>query len=265
MLTEVRKNIKLIGKYFLLNLSGAMEYRASFLIQVIGMALNNSAFLVFWWLLFDKMGNIGGYSFSDVVLLWGLASSSYGFGYIIFGNMRNISDIIINGELDTYLLQPKNVLINLLASNTVVSAWGDLAYGYILFFVARGIDIKGLFLFTLFCITGALIYASVLVIAHSLTFHLGNAVYIASTIEEFLLSFSIYPEGIFKGLTLFILYTAVPAAFVTYIPVNMIREFSIVKFLILLVFMLVYLTLAFVIFKRGLKKYESGNLINTRM
>ncbi|SHE34813.1 ABC-2 type transport system permease protein [Caldanaerobius fijiensis DSM 17918] len=265
MLTEVKSHLKLIARYFLLNLSSAMEYRVSFILQVLGMALNNSAFLVFWWLLFEKVGNVGGYGLKEVLLLWGLASSSYGMAHIVFGNIRNITNIIVNGELDIYLLQPKNVLVNLLVSNTMVSAWGDLTYGYILFFISQGFNIKAFLLFTLFCITGALLHTGLMVVAHSFSFYLGNAGFLAETIKEFIVSFTIYPEGIFKGLTLFILYTIIPAAFITYIPVNIIKTFSTEKILILLAFVLLYTTIAFIIFEKGLKKYESGNLINTRM
>jgi len=55
-----------------------------------------------------------------------------GFLHIVFGNVRQFSKIIINGELDTYLLQPKNVYINVHCSRMIVSAWGDFIYGYIL-------------------------------------------------------------------------------------------------------------------------------------
>ena len=52
--------LNLLKKYFLFNLSAGMEYRASFLIQVFGMFINNSAFVFFWLILFERVG--GDYS-----------------------------------------------------------------------------------------------------------------------------------------------------------------------------------------------------------
>ena len=71
---DIRGNTMMIGEYFKLNLSAAMEYRTSFLIQTFGMILNNLSFAFFWWLLFERFESIGGYGFTDVMLLWAFTS-----------------------------------------------------------------------------------------------------------------------------------------------------------------------------------------------
>lgn len=169
MLTEVKKSLKLMCYYFKFNISAVMEYRVSFLVQSLGMMLNNASFIFFWWILFNNVNTIGGYTFRDEMMLWAASSTSFGICFVLFGNANQITRMILNGELDTYLLQPKDILVNILCSKTVVSAWGDTLYGIILFFLVRGFDIKGFLLFLLFCITGALIFTSVLV-----TFHASN-------------------------------------------------------------------------------------------
>jgi ABC-2 type transport system permease protein len=116
-----------------------MEYRVSFLVQSFGMILNNAAFIFFWWILFNNVSSIGGYSFKDEMMLWAITSSSFGLCFISFGNVTQITRMILNGELDTYLLQPKDPLTNIVCSRTVVSAWGDFLYGIILFFF-KGIN-----------------------------------------------------------------------------------------------------------------------------
>lgn len=138
MLMEVKKSLKLMCYYFKFNISSAMEYRVSFLIQSIGMIINNSAFIFFWWILFNNVNTIGGYGFKDVMMLWALSSTSFGICFVIFGNINQITRMILNGELDTYLLQPKDPLINIICSKTIVSAWGDTLYGIILFFFNKG-------------------------------------------------------------------------------------------------------------------------------
>src|SRR5690348_6170199 len=111
MLMEARKHLHLIWLYFKLNLSAAMEYRISFITQAAGMMLSNVSFIFFWWIVYKQTNSIGGYSFGDVMLLWSLASSAFGLALMLFGNVRGLAGIIMNGELDVYLLQPKNVFI----------------------------------------------------------------------------------------------------------------------------------------------------------
>ncbi len=48
--------LRLMAHYFRFNLSANMAYKGSFIIQVFGMALNNSAFIIFWYFLFQRIG-----------------------------------------------------------------------------------------------------------------------------------------------------------------------------------------------------------------
>lgn len=265
MLTEVKKSINLLFYYIRFNLSSVMEYRVSFLVQCFGMILNNASFIFFWWILFNNTESIGGYGFKDVMMLWAITSASFGICFILFGNVTKITKMIQNGELDTFLLQPKDPLVNILCSKTEVSAWGDAAYGLILFIILEGFSVGKVLTFFLFTITGALLFASVLVTIHALSFYVGSAEGIAQLIIEFLISFSIYPEGIFKGGLKYILYSLIPTAFIVYLPAKVLAEFSIVMLLEVLGAALLWVIIAYTMFYRGLKKYESGNLITNKL
>jgi len=265
MLTEVRKSLKLMLYYLNFNISSAMEYRTSFLIQCFGMMLNNSAFIFFWWILFNNVNTIGGYTFSDEMMLWAISSTSFGICFITFGNISNITRMILNGELDTYLLQPGDPLMNIVCSKTEVSAWGDTLYGVIMFFLIRGFDMKGFILFLLFCVTGELIMACVRISFHTLSFYSGSMEGLAHLVTEFLITFGIYPQGIFTGWVKFIIYTVIPTAFIVHIPAEVIRQFSIVRLLQVLGIAILWICIAYGMFYRGLKKYESGNLIISKL
>lgn len=265
MLTEVKKSLKLLAYYIKFNISAVMEYRVSFIVQSFGMILNNAAFIFFWWILFNNLNSIGGYTFKDEMLLWALTSTSFGLCFVVFGNVNQITRMILNGELDTYLLQPKDVLINVLCSKTTVSAWGDTLYGIILFFLIRSFNIKSFLLFLLFSVTGALLFSSVLVSMHALSFYTGNTEGLAQLVTEFLISFSIYPEGIFNDTVKYILYTVIPVAFIVYIPAEVINEFSVYGLLKIFAAAVIWIVIAYTLFYKGLKKYESGNLIISKM
>lgn len=265
MLMEVKRSLKLMYYYFKFNISAAMEYRVSFLMQAFGMVLNNSAFIFFWWILFSNVPSIGGYGFKEEMMLWALSSTSYGICFILFGNVNNITRMIMNGELDTYLLQPKDPLVNLACSKTILSALGDALYGMILFFIINGFNLPRFMMFLLFCITGALIIASILVTIHALSFYSGNMEGFAQMAIEFVVSFSIYPEGIFNNALKYILYTVLPVAFIVYVPARVLTQFSVVHLVSVLGVAVLWIVIAYVVFYRGLKRYESGNLIISKL
>lgn len=265
MLTAVKKNLSLLWAYFKFNLSASMEYRTSFLIQVFGMFLNNASFAFFWWLLFEQFETIAGYGFNDIMLLWAFASSGFGLCFIVFGNARRLVEIIIKGELDSYLLQPKNVLLNVIGSKTNISAWGDLLYGLILFIIIKGFVAKYLLMFVCFTITAAILYASVLIFFNSFAFRFGNIGSVSTLAFEFLITLSIYPADMFQGLTKLVLFTILPAGFATMVPVNLVNAFNVKWALIVVGVTVIWVALAFLSFYSGLKKYESGNLMVQKM
>ncbi|MBT3275622.1 MAG: hypothetical protein HN368_20875 [Spirochaetales bacterium] len=262
----MKKTLKLLGHYFRFNLSAGMSYRAAFLTQVFGMALNNSAFIVFWLILLKQVGgNIKGYEFEDVMFLWALGASGFGIAQVFMGNGRQISRIIYSGELDVYLLQPKPIAVNLVGSRMVVSGWGDVIYGLVLFFATQALSVWSVLLFLLFSILMAIVFTGLRMLYHSLTFFLGNAESFANLASETVVSFAIYPGSIFKGPTVWILHSLVPAALIAYIPARLIKNFEPGLFFVLLGADALLVAIALLVFYRGIRKYESGNRIGTRV
>lgn len=257
---------RLAAHYFRFNLSANMAYSTSFLIQVFGMVLNNGAFVIFWLVLFGRIGGeIGGYGFEDVMFLWSVAASGIGLGVVLFGNANMLSRVIYSGELDVYLLQPKPVLPNVVMSRMIVAGWGDFMYGVILFAVTQPITVAGCLLFLLFTGLLAFVYSALQVIYHSISFYLGNAEGFAQMAGDLIITFVIYPGSIFKGASAWILHSLIPAAFVAYIPARIFRELDLRLLPIVIVADILFVALAFLVFRRGLKRYESGNLIGTRL
>ncbi|MBN2442356.1 MAG: ABC-2 family transporter protein [Spirochaetales bacterium] len=261
----VKQYLRLLGTYFKFNLASCMEYRFSFFSQVIGMVLNNAGFLVFWALLINKTGPLAGYDLKDVMFIWGLASAGFGLGHILFGNCRGISRFIINGDLDSFLLQPKNVYLNVLFSRMELSAWGDFIYGILLYLIFIGPALPGLLLFLGFVVTGALFYVSFISMLESLAFFTGSTEGLSRIGLELMLSFCIYPESIFPPSMRWVFYSLLPSGFIVFVPLSIIKNFNL--WLLILVFgaALIYCGLAYLFFKWGLKRYESGNLMTTKL
>lgn len=264
MLMEVKNQIKvtfLSIKYALLR---EMLNKFTFLSNVIFMILNNASWIIQWIVLYNINDNIGGYTFKMLLLLWGLASLTYGVSHFFFKGAYNLSDLIVNGSLDNYLVQPKNVLISVITSSITVSAIGDIIYGYIMLFI-YGFNIKKFILFTIFGISGGLILTSLTIIFNSLSFFINRSDIIAERVNSLMTNFATYPDGIFKGIVKFILYTVIPVGLSSYIPVSLICKFDIKLFMLVIVFTVIMIVLSFVIFYKGLKKYSSSNLMNVRV
>ncbi len=262
---RLRAYARFLGAAFAVNVKSVMEYRLNFFIQFFGMMLNNAAFAAFWAVLIGKTGSVGGYGFNDVMFVWALVSSSFGLAHIAAGNIRMLGRIVLEGGLDTYLLQPKDAWLNLLASRTVVSAWGDFAYGFIVLALLPGASVQGFLLFAALVVPGALVFAASFAAAESLVFFMGNSSAVAGALSEFLLSFSLYPEGVFGKGWRWVLYSVVPSGFVAFMPLKVFKALDWPLVPVLWAVAALYIGLSYWLFSRGLRRYESGNRMDARL
>lgn len=265
-MSTVGKNWRVFNAYIRMNLSSAMEYRASFITQVITMIVNDAMWVAFWWLYFARFPVVKGWSYHDVVALWAVLATGYGMGAILFGNASRLAGIIVRGELDHFLTLPKNVLLHMLVSRSSLSAWGDVVFGIAIIFLAGGISSPAaLALFAFGAIVTAVLMTSFAVLANSLAFFLGNAEGLAGQMYNALITLAGYPTPIFRGAARFILFTLIPAGMISSIPVRLLRAFEPVFALEAAAFAAGLALLAYGVFTLGLKRYESGNLMTIQM
>jgi ABC-2 type transport system permease protein len=245
------------------NIAAVMEYRIPFLVQVFGMMLNNAAFLIFWAVLIRHTGSIGGWKFGDVLYLWALGPSAFGLAFVVFGNARQLGTLIVQGDLDVYLLQPKDPLFHALISRTVPSAWGDLIYGFLLLpFITH--DPVRIGLFALFTVTGALVFVGFFSLVQSLAFWLGNITGLANAMTELMLNFTLYPETVFPQPMRWVFYTLIPAGFLAFLPIRVLRTLDWVWLPVIAAVALGLLVASAAVFRVGLRRYESGNALGGR-
>lgn len=264
MLTAVKNQLKVILLSVKYNLMREMTNRFTFLMSVSFMVLNNATFIIQWMLLFHLKKDIGGYSMDEIMVLWGLAASTYGLSHIFFQQAYALPLLITNGKLDSYLVQPKNVLLGIISSGTHSSAVGDLIYGYLVLIIFK-FSVRNLLLFTCFSILGAFILTAFAVITGSISFWIVRGDMLADSLNDVMTLVSTYPDTIFKEGVRLLLYTIVPAGFIIYLPMKIILSFNLIYLFAVIGFAVMIILLAFYIFYRGLKRYTSSNLMLARI
>ncbi len=110
----------------------------------------------------------------------------------------------------------------------------------------------------------AMIFVGFSVLAGSLAFFIGNSEGIAGQMANALIHFSTYPSAIFHGGIKVVLFTVVPAGFINSIPVRVIRDFDPLFFAALVVAAVGFVWAGNRVFTLGLRRYESGNLVQAR-
>ena len=264
MLTEAKNQFKismLSVKYAIMR---EMLNKTTFLTNIIFMILNNASFIIQWLVLYSLKDNVGGYTFKQVMLLWALAASTFGIAHFFFKKAFELSDMINTGKLDSFLVQPKNVLLSAITTDVDTSALGDILYGFLMLFIC-GTTPLNILLFIIFSMCGGFILVSLSVILSSLSFWFNKTDVLSDTVNRLMTNFATYPDGIFKGAVKVMLYTIIPVGITTYIPVRLLTEFNFNLFILIIVVTIILVALAFIIFNKGLKRYSSSNLMSARV
>ena len=246
------------------SIKASISKRGAFLIESTLMITNNLIFFSIWWIFFRQFKDVAGWNFHDMVILMAVGTGAFGLMQVCFGGVRNLSKIIINGDLDPFMTQPKNLLLHIAGSKSHSKGWGHLMTALILI-ILGGVSLHTVPLILISILSGCLVFTSINVIAHSIPFWMGSVEGLSKKYCDSLYLFALYPTNIYSGFLQIVMFTVLPAGVIGYLPVELIRDFSLTKLFILIISSFSFIAIAFLVFYSGLKRYESGNKFGTRL
>ena len=244
------------------NFQNAKELKSAFITSVIGMCLNNTAFIVLWFNFGTMVGNINGWDKFDIIGLYGFSTISYGLVFAFLYGINNIPTYISSGNFDKYLLTPKNILLKIATSAISISAVGDLIFGlicYIAFIFLAQFTFLQFFVSLLLIIVTSVVFFSFTLICMSLSFYLMEGENVSVGLFQMFLTPSLYHGGAFnKGLRIIFIFI-IPALLLGAVPVEIVKNLTLLKTIGIVGLAMFWLIVSILFFYKSLKKYESNN------
>ena len=233
------------------NILSILSYPKSALTEIIFMFVNDLAFFTVWYILIERFGGINGWGLDEATLLLGAFAVVFGVSMFFFGGSWEFRKIV-KGDFDIYLLRPRSVLLQYLTDSTDFSVLGDLIFGLFLLSVSGYTLFEKLFVVSI----GFVVFLSFLIFLSGLALFF-NAMNedIFFEIGDVVMSGSLWPSHTITAEFLrFALIFAIPALLVAVLPIEFLRGAD--NILLILGGVLLYLFLAFVFWKKGLKRYS---------
>lgn len=236
----------------------AAARRSAFWTQIAAMIVNDVAWVAFWLIFFNRVTSVRGWDADRVLLLFAVLTTSAGLVLGLLSNARRIPTLVEDGSLDEVLALPVAPLPHLLVRRVDTVNLGDVAFGVVLFAVSGHPTGQRLLVFVAGSLASAVLLTGFLVLTGSLVFVNGGGRAGDLGLHSVLLLAS-YPADVFTGATKALLYTAVPAAFVSAVPARLIDDFTVSDALMLLGAACLFATLGWAAFTAGLRRYTSGS------
>lgn len=260
MLQEIHFALFAIKK----NIQSSAELRTSFLMNVIGMTINNTAFILLWVFFVKSVGVIGGWTAVDIVALQGFTALCFGIVFSFGAGLRKLPEQVTNGTFDRFMLSPKNILSRVCTSAFGVSSLGDIVFGIaclIIYGVLIHASLFQIFLMFVLVILSTTLFFAVAVACYSASFYFEDSAFVVSGIFELFFTPSLFHGGAFQGAMRAFFMFVIPSLLVGTIPVEIVKNLSMEKLAIVGLFTALWLVASIKIFNLSVRRYESSNLM----
>ncbi|MFC1936739.1 ABC transporter permease [Chloroflexota bacterium] len=211
--------------YFLITaqyIKSKMQYRDDFLISSIGMFFASLTTFGVFWVLFDTIPDLAGWSFDQLIFIYAFYLLASAPMQVLFDHFWQLRFHVIRGTFLKYYFRPLNMMFYYTSEMFDLKGITQVALGIALFIYASnnlGIywDLMRIILLLITLFSAALVTISIMVIASSSTFWIYNS-YPVMDLAWRLREYSPYPMTIFDGFFKVLFTYVIPIGFVAFYP-----------------------------------------------
>lgn len=251
------KTLRFLYLVFLTNFKRSLALRTTFVITIIVVILKQLLFLVGWKFFFDKYKVINGWNFEEMLMMYGVIGFSLGTIECLFYGLKDLPRMIESTQLDSFLLQPKNVILNVALSKSDLGSLGEIITG-ILLMSYSGYLLKSAFV-PVILLLGVLFIFSLTLYLACIAFYMRDAYEFIRELSLNAIITASQPNVAYTGAFKMLTFTILPVAFLSYFPIEYLRTHYWPYLAYSFIGTLAFFWLATSLFYRGLKRYESGN------
>ncbi|PKO11905.1 MAG: ABC transporter permease [Chloroflexi bacterium HGW-Chloroflexi-10] len=211
--------------YFIIEaqyIKARMQYRADFIISSVGMFFSSLATLGIFWVLFDSIPNLAGWSFMEMVFIYAFYMVSISPMQILFDHTWQLRFHVQQGTFLKYYFRPLNMMFyymsemfDLKGLTQLVMGTGLLIYASIQLGIAWTLLKIALLLISLF--SAGLVLISITLLAGCACFWVIDS-YPVLGLAWKLREFAPYPMNIFDGFFRFTFTYILPIGFIAFYP-----------------------------------------------
>lgn len=220
---KILDNISLYFSFLKVSLKEILIYRIDCVVGIFSQLIVQLVSLVFIFVVFRHTENIAGWSFYQILLLYGVTRIPIGIAGYCFDGLNDIGPKYIkNGDFDKILLRPVHPLISIIGNSREFVSIADLFIGFgitIWMLIKLTIPITALLIIKIvfFSIVGAFIVGAINTIFSISAFWTYRSDEVIWSFYK-MYTFTEYPITIYNKFIRFLITIVLPFAFVAYYP-----------------------------------------------
>lgn len=246
------------------NMKANLALRGAFIARALFMAVNNLIWLVLWYIFFDRFQSLRGWGLAEVYAMIGITAGSWGLYVLFFHGLKDLPRFVEQGEMDNFLVQPRPVWLSVAGSASAPEGFGELISAMLMFWLAGLLTPAHAPALIAALLIGMVFWLALVTIAGSLSFWMDDMESWARDFTMAAIMLATWPNAIYSGVMKLVIFTVVPVAFLSWLPVEFIFGRAPLALLWSALGVAVMLALALAMFRAGLARYSSGNRFGVR-
>lgn len=255
--------LELYGYFVIQRFKILMEYRLNFFIGMSSTAVLQAASLAAIWVVMRQVPSLNGWSFYEVILVYGLLTMGESITHMFADNLWTIGwNYVRSGDFDRFLVRPIDPLFHLLADRFCHDGIGNFITGGLLVTVAlQQLDIAitplRIVYIAISVLSGGLIFIALNLITATSAFWIMESIPVTQMVFT-MNEFAKYPLSIYHSGIRILLTWIIPYGFVSFYPASYLlgRDASTLVWLSPVV-ALVFIFAAYRFWLFGLRHYSS--------
>ncbi|PEC48367.1 hypothetical protein COJ46_09830 [Bacillus sp. AFS077874] len=216
-------------KYLLILFKSQMEYRTSFLFLTIGQFLIPFSMFAGLYFLFERFGQIKGWTFYEVALCFAIIHMAFALSECFARGFDSFSSLVASGGFDRVLVRPRSTVIQVMGSKFEFTRVGRLFQSLIVLIWALNnlsIEWSSMKVVTiiLMIISGGFIFTGIFILAATMCFWTIQGLEVVNIFTDGGREMAQYPLNIYqKWVTKFFTFV-IPFGCVNYLPLMYILD-----------------------------------------
>jgi len=223
---RLREYIRL---YFLIEaqyIKARLHYRADFFITSVGMVISSLATITVFWVLFDSITALAGWSFEEMVFIYGFYLIAISPMQIFFDHIWQLRFEVEDGRFIKYYFRPLNMMFYYMSEMFDIKDVMQLVVGIVLLIyasanLALSWSFGQILLLMAVLVGGALVQISLVVMAASTAFWIIDSWPVLSLTWK-MREMAPYPMTIFSGAFRILFTFVIPVGFIAFYPSTLI-------------------------------------------
>jgi ABC-2 type transport system permease protein len=216
-------------RYISVSFSAQMQYKVSFLLQVVGHLLGTVIEFFGIWALFARFNSIGTWNLSEVALFYGTVNTSFACADALGRGFDSFATIIKSGDFDRLLLRPRTTVLQILGTEFTLKRIGRFSQGLVVMGWSLStlhipLNLKTLWLLSTSFIGGIALFVGIVIVQATLTFWTIESLEIMNILTYGGVETAQYPLSIYNQWFQRFFTFLIPLACVSYFPLLAVLE-----------------------------------------